>query len=879
VTRGRRRTATLLALGAVLLAPLAFLWPSVLGSATYLPYDPAQFPPFSTTLTPEQLAEVRAGENMDVTEVPVTFWPELLFAREELEQGRLPEWNPYARCGAMLLATGVVGLMYPIGWLTLLARADPARGFGLHAWVGLALAGTLMLGFLRRLGLRPLPALLGALAFAVGGTLAANAHFYQRLHALVWLPGMLWATLAAATCTGRQRALAAAGLALCVMLSALAGFPFYAAISAGIAGAYGLVLAARGGGPRAAATVAGAIALGAAGAAMQLLPMAGFFPESNRDPNPTSDSIGFQAMDPAGLLGYLLPGCLGTPLRPGLAAEQSPFAWWLFSRRSWDTGLPFQPNYSFIEYAVFPGTLPLLLALAALLAGGTRFRWFAAAGVAGLWLLGTCSLGTGPLHDLPVLRSIPPMRFVAPAAALVAALAAIGLDRAPRALGARRAAALAALGGLVAAACALGLWLLRGAEPQELLARMTPALLAHYGPTFPHADEALVREAFGGAMPAALDQMRASLARGAVAFALAAAWVALLPLARRARRGPTAMRAVAVAATAAELLAMAAPLNRSRELPHPLDSPVHAFLREARDAAAPAGGFTVARGAEAPELPLQLPPCLLLRERIRDLHAYTFVDARSHLPLRELYGAGFLIRGYWPMAFPDDERLERPLFDLLGVRFVLSTVPMAHAGRRVGPELAGPGGAFYVHERASALPRAFVVPALRELPDDDAVVAALIARDLAPRAAALVTPDQAALLGPLPEGPPGGAREVTVDAASPDELRVRVAAGAAGYLVVNDVPMRGWSATIDGAPATIARGNLHMAVVQVPPRATEVVLRFATPHLGLGVAVSATAVAVMLGLALGGLRGRRGARTQSTASSSGGTSDPASASR
>ena len=59
------------AIVSLLLAPLLWLWPSVIGGRTFVPYDLAQFPPVSLTSTAEQLAAARDGANFDVTEPPV----------------------------------------------------------------------------------------------------------------------------------------------------------------------------------------------------------------------------------------------------------------------------------------------------------------------------------------------------------------------------------------------------------------------------------------------------------------------------------------------------------------------------------------------------------------------------------------------------------------------------------------------------------------------------------------------------------------------------------------------------------------------------------------------------------------------------------------
>lgn len=845
------RGATFAAVALLLLLPVALLWPSLLGREAYLPFSAAQFPPFAAELTPAVRAEIAAHANMDVTEIPITFVPELTHVRAELAAGRLPYWNPYARFGAALLSTSVVGLMYPPNWLTFLL-ADPTRGLGWNAYLALAIAGLLMFGFLRALGLGSLAAAFGAVAFAASGTITANLHFYQRVHALVWLPGMLWALTLMQQRDGHRRRRAGVGLALCLAMSWLAGFPAYAASATLIAVLWAILLLAvhaGGAGWRAALHLAGSNAvcagLGMALAAVQLLPMFAFFPESNRDPDPTPDSIASQAFDPMGFVGYVLPDAFGTPARPELPYEHSLPSWMLFSRASWQTGATFHPNFNFVEYTVYPGALVLLLAVLGLLAARGRGRVFAAVGLAGLWVLACAGPHTAAINDLPFVRSVPPMRFMGPACLLVALLAAYGLERAAQAAIAARVVAGGAL--VLVAACVVGRWVLGTAAPDAWLAHATPHLIERYHPRFPNASPELIQSLLGGDyVVASLDQVGRNLNYAVVVLLAAGVWLVLAPLLRDRRRWLVAVQILALVATGVELLVFAWPVNRGR-LDVPLSAPALDLLRAARDQHAAAGGFTVARGALSPELPTALPPCLLVPERIRDLHAYTFVDARSHRLFVELYGPDHMIRGYWPMAFPDDERLQRPLFDLLGVRYVLSTAAMKFAGRLVEPSGGDPS--FRVYERDQAMPRAFVVPRWREVPDEDAVVAAMVAKELRPRTEVLVTPEQAAGLGAPAGGVGAEQRAVRFEVDTPSEVKLTVDAGPPGYLVVSDALMRGWQATVAGSTVPVHRGNLFMRVLPVGADRTEVRFTYTPPRLLAGAAVTGLALAALLFLA------------------------------
>jgi hypothetical protein len=286
---------------------------------------------------------------------------------------------------------------------------------------------------------------------------------------------------------------------------------------------------------------------------------------------------------------------------------------------------------------------------------------------------------------------------------------------------------------------------------------------------------------------------------------------------------------------------------------------VHEFLATQREVRHDEGGFTVVRGRAAPNPvtePFQLPPCTLVPERIRDLNIYTFVDGRSHLPWQKLLRADEMVRTYWVGALRDDQRklLELPYLDVLNVRYVLSTEPLLHAGRRVGPELRGPPipradgsvtqAEFFVYERPNPLPRAFMVNfsnlgyPFSAATDEDAV-GRLAAPDYDPRSMVWVSVSPATRLLPLGSPADHSHRRVRFVKDTPTEVHLAVEAGDIGFLVLSDTLMGGWTATIDGEPVEIARGNLTMrtlAIGHIGP--CDVVFRYSTPRLTAGFLVT-----------------------------------------
>lgn len=851
--------------------PVALLGECVFGGKKYLPFDLAEYPPVGTMLSNQQLDELRQDSNYDATEAPVWFVPEWRMARDAILSGHYPHWNAYARGGEPMSAHGHLGYLDPLHWPMLLF-ADPADGLLCLTCIMFALGGVLMFGLLRQLRLERLPALFGGVAFALSGTITANGHWYMRMEPLVLLPGMLWAALRVAEARGWERTRPALLLAAAVACAWLAGFPPFCLPVTLLLALCGAVLVVREcvrNGVRAGAGLGGWLLLGGGLglmlAAPQILQQVEYYPLSARPLDPSLASIGQHTFDPMGLLGYLLPDAFSHPTDLLMSDQKSALAWLLFSRTDWQTGAPLLPNYNFTEYAVFPGTLTLFLALIAGLGRGMRWSWLVLGALVMCLLL---AIGPGFVHwlyTLPVIKTVPPQRFVGPACALVAMLAAVGCQRLRQTVSPWPLRALAVCGILLGAYC---LGESTGADA-PIAAAEDPWLrqiAAHYRPiaaefgTTPEnvtAENARLLQ-FTGAdgrdlVAVARQRLAFNEKRGGIALLLGGMFFLLLSL----RRGPkpltTDLALIVIAFTAVELGYFGFLLNRGKELPVPLQSPVHEFLQQQRDQYRDQGGFIVARARDLSAMPVGT----LLPLGIRDLNFYTFPDGRSTAPFAQLYrdNPKFLLKGLVPSALPDDERLELPWWDAVGVRFLLSPMQLDHGGKRVGPQLVSKEldrranlREFFVYERPNPLPRAWVVPALRQVADDGAELDAALAKDFDPRAYVLITPGEQQRLGALPATDPHSSdRQVHFLFEDEKRLTLQVDAGAPGYMVLADTHLPGWTATIDGKDAAVARGNVYQRVLALPAQACRIELRYCTPGLlpGLGIAGLA-----MLGCAL-----------------------------
>ncbi|MEZ6038792.1 MAG: hypothetical protein R3F29_15035 [Planctomycetota bacterium] len=871
----RLRLAAVLSL---LLLPLCWLWPSAIGARTFVPYDVGQFPPASILADQDALQRARAGADLDVTEVPVWFVPELELAHEQLAAGRLPTWNPAARTGAPLHAHGLLGLCYPPNWLALASR-DPASRLWLVAWSSLVIAGLGAFGLFRELRLGLLPAWLGAALFELSTPIAANAFFWMRLGSFVWLPAVLWALLRCAA-TGRGRPLPVLALGTAFAMTWLAGFPPFAATTtlfAGVTTLWLLALRWRAEGARAAwrltLRLGVGFAFGACLAAPQVLPSLQFFPHSARPPVPEWRDIATQAFEPYGLLGYLMPSAFGDPSTSNLLSYAAAPMQLLLNTRSWQ-GAAALPNYNWTEYAVFVSTLGAVLAAFGLCCGRGERAWLMRTSLGLALGLGLFWPGLQLLFQLPVVQNVWPMRWPAAGTLFVTWAAALGAERL---LDAKRRLPL-----LVGAASVLAgavLWFATSLpqrwqhdDPEWAVA----ALEQHYAASRVAVQNHLsgVTAPESGPTTAQLDAVQRRLDAGFARFAdqgrsggwwLLACGVGLGALALlRAARARRVVLLAGAAAAIVQLIGAGSVSTHGSERAVPLETPVQQFLRDEADRLADGGGFTLVRGAMRPGLPDQLPPGVLRHRGVRDLNFYSHADRHTLEPLRRLIerhhgelgldaGAGERIagKGYLTASLPA-HLLAHPFFDQLGVRFVLATEDLGAApgiGERVGPQLKG-RGEFFVYERPNALPRAYAVPAVEVLADDDAVLERLLDPTRAPRSAALMTSLDHVIHLPRvdtrgeSDGPP---RAVTFVRDEPTVIELDVAAGSEKWLVLADTFLPGWTAQVDDLRMPPIRCNHSQQLIRLPDTACRVRITYAAPGLttGLTLAGIATLVAAM----------------------------------
>lgn len=150
-----------------------------------------------------------------------------------------------------------------------------------------------------------------------------------------------------------------------------------------------------------------------------------------------------------------------------------------------------------------------------------------------------------------------------------------------------------------------------------------------------------------------------------------------------------------------------------------------------------------------------------------------------------------------------------------------------------------------VLENPDALPRAYLVPRLEALPDEEAVLKRLLDESFDPRRTALTEQPPA---GPLPDAQLPVEELGTAKVTRRGGTRVEVEAEAAAdcVLVLSDAYYPGWTATIDGKPAEIFPVHYVYRGLVFPAGRHEVVYTYMPWTFRAGMGLSVAALAGML---------------------------------
>ncbi|AHG90783.1 Protein of unknown function, membrane YfhO [Gemmatirosa kalamazoonensis] len=720
------------------------------------------------------------------------------------QTGGFPLWNPYLFGGMPYVAAMHGDIFYPTFVLRMLMPTDAAMtwGFIIHVF----LAGLFTYGFLRRVGLSFFPALVGGLAYMVGGNVAGlvSPGHDGKLYIAALLPLVLLFTYRAVR---DARFWAYGALALTVTLAVLTPHPQLLQYLLLVCGAWAVFLAfsADATGARLDRRSAvirlggalGAVVLGLLGGAIQFAPVFQYAPWSPRAGGKGWEHAISYSMPPEELINTYLPQFSG-----------------LLERYTGRNVIHFHSEYI--------GAAVLVLAGLAFGAGAARRRltlfWGITLLVAVLWALG----GFTPFYHL-VYALVPGTKyFRAPSTMLyvvqfaTAMLAAIGTER--------------ALEGRAGTKYAIG-WVVAG---------LVIAFLATSG--------ALTNLAASVADPRLAPNAEAN--RGAVMLggwrsflAVAATVGVLLGVARGAIRASVAGWALAAivaldlwsierlywrfSAPAAQLYAT----NPAIEYLSHLAEPGRVATLALQD------GLPV-----APHDP-DLSGDGLMVHRVRQVEGYHGNELGRY---QQLYGAD---TGQPQIVNPAFWRLTNLQFVLTN----LAELPLEGATKVLGPVKDAAGSTVFLYRLPGSNPAAWVTPLGVKASDASTLATVLDPRFDAARVALFDSASTVATQ-PVPQQLPAALDlKVLFRRWDPGHISLELdrPAPAGASLVVSENYYPGWRARVDGRDASIARADYSLIGVPLPTGSRQIELTFDSPvyHTGKTITLVALAVAGLLTLA------------------------------
>ncbi|HUE96706.1 MAG TPA: hypothetical protein VMN39_08605, partial [Longimicrobiaceae bacterium] len=188
--------------------------------------------------------------------------------------------------------------------------------------------------------------------------------------------------------------------------------------------------------------------------------------------------------------------------------------------------------------------------------------------------------------------------------------------------------------------------------------------------------------------------------------------------------------------------------------------------------------------------------------------------------------------------------------DAANIRYIISMVALEDPALREVHR-----GSALVYENVNSLPRAYLAPAVAEVPEGGAI-AAMTSTEWDPRELAFVSSASGL---ELPATPLDGDAQVIEH--TPDRVVVRASANRPALLVLADNFYAGWHATVNGQAAAVLPTNHTMRGVLVPAGASEVVFEFEPRNLYLGFYIYLAGLLVLSGFGawavLNRLRARR----------------------
>jgi O-antigen/teichoic acid export membrane protein len=179
--------ATLLCVLFLMALPLVMFWQVTLGPYTLIPADiPFQYAPYQASAAQLGVTQI---QNPLLADLILENYQWKRFILDSLKGGELPLWNPYLFAGVPFLAAGQHSALYPLSIIYYIMPLEKAYGWFTVANLGLA--GVFMFGFMRTLGLGRASSVFAGIVYQLSGFMLAQVVFQMIIAAAAWLPLIL----------------------------------------------------------------------------------------------------------------------------------------------------------------------------------------------------------------------------------------------------------------------------------------------------------------------------------------------------------------------------------------------------------------------------------------------------------------------------------------------------------------------------------------------------------------------------------------------------------------------------------------------------------------------------------------------------------------
>jgi hypothetical protein len=727
----------------------------------------------------------------------LAYYPQILVAKQTIEGGQLPLWNPYYLSGMPVVAAAPwLGLFYAP--YVLFYIADILKALGYVTFLQLGLAGAFTYLYLRSIAVRRFAALIGAASFGLGGFLLSNLTWLPRVSTVIWAPLIL---LSVENCLVRGKrlyaVLGAVAVGMCILAGNMAAM-VYVLLLSGLYAAFRLVWAWRHRGGRFAAEGAGLmcglVGVGFLLSAVQLAPTLEAAQYASRVQVPYEERVE-GGRSPLALATVLVPDVFGNPVdRP-------------WGRNEFATNIP----GTYGETSLYVGILPLFLAVWALV----RRRDALTAFFGGVALLSLLIFVDTPLfrvlYQLPLFRIGRQLEAKAVWAFAMAALAALGLE--------------------------------------ALLSRP------------PHLERRALRQAAAGLLVATLVVLLGFAAAGflfagheaGVGSSLASDWYQYnttnfvrLGLLVMACAGVVLLRAqgwlkawvlalLVLGIAMVDLLGFGWKLNpvRSSDDLYPVMDSVR-FLQS---------DGSLYRTIRGPLSRKVFPPNSLAVYGVSDVQGYSPVLIDYYVEfLQRLEKDMTSARRIYSLRYAASTT--SPLLDLLNAKYIIT---IADPGEEmVSLERSEPtlklayDGEVKIYENMDALPRAFFVSDFRVVEDRAAALDLLSSDDFDP-SAYVILEKEPAFLAPMAAGS-SPQSQVKVVEYTPNKVIVEADCATSGFVVLSDLYYDGWRAFADGSEQEVYRADSAFRAVQLAAGQHRLEFVFDPLSFRLGASVSLVAL-------------------------------------